>query len=114
MELTRLEVLQKRADLAAKKGRKFDARAEMHLPDLDGAEYLLEAMFALGPTRSTGMSEAPTGFAEIEAFAAVSGRVDEAWEKEALHAMCVAYVDARSTGDHPLAREPVDVVNSSP
>lgn len=78
----------------------------MGIPDHEGGEYLVEAMFALGPTRADGMGEGPTGYAEIEAFARATGRLDEPWEIEAIRAMCVAYVEAREAGKHPLAREP--------
>lgn len=81
----------------------------MGIPDLDGGEYLLDAMFALGPTRAAGMGEEATGYVEIEAFARTTGRLDEPWEAEMLQAMCSAYLAARQAGEHPLALEPVKV-----
>lgn len=98
MTVSRLEFKQARI-----KAGKTDS---LGIPDLDGADYLLDAMFAVGPTRAAAMGDEPTGYLEIEAFSRATGRIDEPWEVEALRDMCVAYLQARQDGEHPLAIEP--------
>ncbi|MEH6775538.1 MAG: hypothetical protein V7668_16560 [Cereibacter changlensis] len=84
-------------------------REPLGLPELDGGQYLVDAMFRLGPTRSAGMGEAPADWPEIDAFARATGRISEPWEAEALFDMCRAYHAAREAGTDPLAMSPAEI-----
>lgn len=84
-------------------------REPLGLPELDGGQYLVDAMFRLGPTRSTGLGEAPADWPEIDAFARATGRISEPWEAEALFDMCRAYHAAREAGTDPLAMSPAEI-----
>lgn len=79
------------------------------LPELDGTEYLIEAMFRLGPIRSDGMGLRSADWPEIDAFARLTGRVSEPWEFEALFDMCSGYFAAHEAGADPLAMSPAQI-----
>lgn len=83
------------------------------LPDISFGEYLLEAMFRLGPTRCNGMAVTPADWSDIDAFARLTGRISEPWEAEILHDMCQAYHDARQAGENPLAMSPVELATDA-
>ena len=78
------------------------------VPDLDGGQYLLDAMFRLRPTRSNGMAEVATDWDQIHAFALATGRISEPWEAEVLFDMCQGYSAARQAGEDPLAVSPAE------
>lgn len=78
------------------------------IPELDGGEYLIDAMFRLGPTRNNGMAEIPVDWDQINAFAAATGRICEPWEAETLFEMCAGYCAARQSGTDATAVAPVD------
>lgn len=75
---------------------------------MPGGDYLIEAMFAMRPTRSTGMGEVPADWPVIDAFARATGRIGEPWEAETLFAMCAAYLEGRDAGTDTLAIPPVE------
>lgn len=79
------------------------------LPRIEAGEYLLEAMFRLGPMRNSGMAATAPDWAEIQAFARLTGRISEPWEAEALFDMCQGYNEAREAGENPLAISPAEV-----
>ncbi|HBU13511.1 MAG TPA: hypothetical protein DEF16_00630 [Gemmobacter sp.] len=78
------------------------------LPRLDAGEYLLEAMFRLGPTCSNGLADVARDWPEIEAFARVTGRISEPSKCELLYDMCRGYHEAREAGKDPLAMPPAE------
>lgn len=78
------------------------------LPKLDAGEYLLDAMFRMGPTCSNGLADVARDWPEIEAFARVTGRISEPWECELLYDMCRGYHEAREAGKDPLAMPPAE------
>ena len=64
---------------------------------LDG-EYLLDALFTVGPTDYRGGEESPVTWAELLAYGQATGAVSEAWEYEAVMAMSKAYFRAKREG----------------
>lgn len=70
--------------------------------------YLAEAMMRLGPIKSDGMGPRSADWPEIDAFARLTGRIEEPWEAEALHAMCAAYLEEIKGGEDPLRVAPVE------
>ena len=81
------------------------------LPVLDAGQYLIEAMFAMRPTRSNGMGEVAADWDIIDAFARLTGRISEPWEAETLFAMCSGYMECREAGADFLAISPVDQID---
>ncbi|MFC3180451.1 hypothetical protein [Cypionkella sinensis] len=79
------------------------------MPDLDAGQYLVDAMFKMGPTISTGMDEVAADWITIDAFARGTGRISEPWEFEALFEMCAAYFQGWRAGVEPLAMSPVEI-----
>ena len=77
------------------------------LPELDGGEYLVEAMLRLGPMRQTGFGLRPADWTEIDAFVRLTQRVSEPWEAEALFEMCAGYCAAYEAGEDLLAEAPM-------
>ena len=69
------------------------------LPELDGGEYLVEAMLRLGPMRQTGFGLRPADWVEVEAFARATRRITEPWEAEVLMDMCAGYHAAYEAGE---------------
>jgi len=97
-------------------GESWLARAKrlkqpLGLPELDGGEYLLDAMFRLNPVRSNGFGLRATDWPEIEAFARLTGRISEPWEAEALFDMCRGYAEALEAGSDPLAMSPAQITD---
>ncbi len=80
----------------------------MGLPDLEAGEYLLEALFEVGPVRMVAEGELPLGWAEVWAYAQATGAVEEAWEARALISMSRGYLGAKNAGKNPLAIPPVE------
>lgn len=77
-------------------------------------EYLLDALFAVGPTEWRGGEEGPISWAELAAYGQATGAITEAWEYEAVKAMSKAYFTAKhaATADvfsiPPVEREGMD------
>jgi hypothetical protein len=73
--------------------------------DLPG-EYLLDALFTVGPEAREG---GPILWVELVAFAQGTGRISETWELEAVMAMSKAYYSCKNdTNIHsipPFQRE---------
>lgn len=84
-------------------------RQPLGLPELDGGEYLIDAMFRLGPIRADGMGLRPADWPEIDAFARLTRRLSAPWEFEALFDMCAGYFAAHEAGQDPLAMSPVQI-----
>jgi hypothetical protein len=64
---------------------------------IDGA-YLLEALFAVGPSEYRDGAEGSITWAELQAYAQATGDLQEAWEIKAVMAMSKAYVKAKQEG----------------
>lgn len=62
----------------------------------------------LGPIKSDGMGPRSADWLEIDAFARLTGQIEEPWEAEALHAMCAAYLEEIKGGEDPLRAAPVE------
>lgn len=71
-------------------------------------EYLLDALFAVGPTEYRAGEEAPISWAELAAYAAATGDVSEPWELRAVMAMSRAYFRAKHDGKNIHSIAPVD------
>jgi hypothetical protein len=84
-------------------------REPLGLPQIGVGEYLIDAMFRLGPVRNNGMSVSAPDWSEIEAFSRVTGRISEPWEAEVLYDMCHGYYGALIAGEDPLAMSPVEI-----
>lgn len=82
--------------------------ADLNLPDVGDAQYMLDAMFRLRPVRGNGMADVPADWRQIMDFAAATNRISEPWEIEAMEAMCFAYAINRQNGTNPQAIAPVD------
>lgn len=77
--------------------------------DLPG-EYLLDALFAVGPSRWTGEIEGPITWEAIAAYKYATERLTEPWECEAVMAMSKAYFHAKMRGKAVHAIQPVDAL----
>lgn len=64
---------------------------------IDG-EYLLDALFIVGPTDWRGGEESPITWSELLAYGMATGSVTEAWEYEAVMSMSRAYYRAKNEG----------------
>ncbi|MBM1834172.1 hypothetical protein [Pseudosulfitobacter pseudonitzschiae] len=76
------------------------------LPELDPQEYMVWFLFDLGPTRSNGMTEAPTDWDILLPYATAKALDSE--DTAILSDMCKGYHAARAAGVNPLAIAPVD------
>ena len=63
--------------LLAERAEKRGEPVEPGLPEIDAGQYLIDAMMALGPTRSNGMGEEPTDWHIIAPFVQATGRLPE-------------------------------------
>lgn len=88
-------------------------REPLLLPVLDAGQYLVDAMFKMGPTVSTGFEEVAADWVCIDAFARSTGRISEPWEFEALFDMCSAYYHGWCAGASPLAMSPVEIAEAA-
>lgn len=66
---------------------------EYNLPDLDGAEYLVEALAELGEGRASGDRLTSIGWADIAAWMSSTGSRMTAGETAGLRRLSVAYVN---------------------
>lgn len=78
----------------------------MGLPHLDPDEYLVGAMFELGPLRPSGDGVGPTDWPVIAPFAETVGLDSD--DTMTLARMCQGYHEAWRVGENPLAIPPVD------
>ena len=73
--------------------------------DIPG-HYLMQSLWAVGPSDpNTG---GPILWQELEAYANVSGKLQEPWEFEAVMSMSKAYVQEKTAGVNPFRIAPVD------
>lgn len=88
------------------------AGQDLPLPEIDGGEYLIEALGAegaLGWATTDGMGNIlPLPWSEISAFSTVTEVIAEPWEAQQLRAMSQAYVAGLRLGRDPLAVAPMD------
>lgn len=80
----------------------------LRIPEIEQGQYLVDAMWKLGPVRNYGLGEIPTDWPEIHAFARCTECISEVWEFEALAEMCRGYVSAKAAGVGSFAVAPVD------
>lgn len=71
-------------------------------------EYLLDALFAVGPTEYRAGEEGPITWGELGAYASATGDVSEPWELRAVMAMSRAYFRAKIEGKDVHCIAPVD------
>lgn len=78
---------------------------------IDG-EYLLDALFNVGPTDYRGGEEAPISWSELVAYAKGTGDISEPWELRAVMSMSRAYFRAKMDRNihsiPPVEREELD------
>lgn len=58
-------------------------------------EYLLDALFAVGPTEYRAGEESPISWSELGAYAQATGDISEPWELRAVMSMSRAYFRAK-------------------
>lgn len=75
------------------------------LPPLS-CPYLVDHLFAVGPSGVGAMGPAPLTFAEIVKYDAAMGGVLQPWECEALRRLSIDYSSERSKGERPDAKPP--------
>lgn len=71
-------------------------------------EYLLDALFTVGPTQWRGGEESAVEWSELLAYGKATLAVSEAWEYEAVMSMSRAYLQAKREGKDIHAMAPVD------
>lgn len=71
-------------------------------------EYLLEALFHVGPSAWSDGAEVPISWAELAGYMAATGDISEPWEARAVMAMSKAYVNAKREGVNVHCIAPVD------
>ena len=76
-------------------------------PDLPG-QYLLDALFEIGPSMWIAGEEHPVTWSEIAGYIAATGDLQEPWEARALATMSQAYFRAKVQGKDVQAMSPVD------
>lgn len=86
----------------AKRSRMRDYKVPP-LPDVAGGEYMRDAFIALGMARDGVLP-----WAEIDAFARLTGGISDAWEAHTLRLMSAAYLDGLQLGEDPLAIPPME------
>ena len=74
---------------------------------LDG-EYLLDALFEVGPSEYQAGNEMPVSWQALHAYASSTWAISEPWEFRAVMAMSKAYFRAKVQGKNPHAIEPID------
>ena len=90
-----------------------DANMDAPIPELpDGASYLMDAMFSLGPLRATLEGVRAADWAEIYPFMAATRAITKPDEAETLHRMCAAYLIGLNAGRNPFGISPMDRDNS--
>lgn len=82
------------------------AGVDLGLPRLDPAEYLVDIMFDLRPTRACGMGSGPTDWDIIAPYGDAIGLDPD--DMQTLARMCRGYYDGTQSGENPLAIAPVD------
>lgn len=78
----------------------------MGVPDPEGAQYLLDALFEVGPTKPGEYGEIPIGWTDIAAYKAATGAISERWEMTTLRQMSMSYMRGKQHGE--------DVMNDPP
>ena len=76
-------------------------------PEIDGG-YLLDALFAVGPTEWRQGEEIPVSWSELRAYGQATGVLSEPWEYEAVSAMSRAYFRAKQEGKDVHCIPPVE------
>jgi len=77
------------------------------LPDLDAGEYLVQALFEVGPVEyhATGETIA-VSWQTLQAYSKCTGEIGEAWEYRALICMSRAYQEGKAAGDDIFCKPP--------
>lgn len=71
-------------------------------------EYLLDALFSVGPTDWRGGEESPIAWSELAGYMRATGAITEPWEAEAVMDMSRAYFRAKREGKDIHCIAPVD------
>lgn len=75
--------------------------ANIELPDIEGAEYLVMLLHEAGTVIYTGMAATPLSWQELESWQRCTGRVITPWEmfaiKEMSHAYAIEYSHANDS-----------------
>lgn len=71
-------------------------------------QYLMAALWEVGPSRFADGSEMPILWQELTAYAKLMGTLKEPWEFRAIMDMSKAYVTEKTTGADPFRIPPVD------
>lgn len=81
-------------------------------PDTPG-QYLMQALWDVGPSRYDDKAEHPILWQELAAYASITGKLTEPWELNAVMSMSKAYVAEKTSGKNPLRIAPVDRVKKA-
>lgn len=85
------------------------------LPNIEGGEYLLEALHEAGTFDTTESgSPVPLKWQEIAAFAQLTGSIDEPFEAKTIMDLSKAYVQGHAIGLQSNGIAPFDAWNPIP
>lgn len=74
-------------------------------------QYLLDALFEVGPSQAGGMGgEIPLSWGEVWAYAQATQILTEPWEFRSIMSMSRAFVKARKDGESVFAIPPIEQV----
>lgn len=79
----------------------------MEMPDVGDFDYLWQAFIEMGPVQNTAMGSQAWDWSNVEAFARVTGLVDEAWELRLLRRMSASFLAERNSGERIFAMTPL-------
>jgi hypothetical protein len=83
------------------------------LVPVDDGQYLLDALFEVGPSATAGMGgEIPVSWAELWAYAQATQNISEPWEFRAIMQMSRAFVRARREGESVFAIPPMEQIEN--
>ena len=71
-------------------------------------EYLLDALFDVGPTEWRGEQEGPIRWTELQAYGQATQSITEPWEFRAVMNMSKAYFQGKTEGKDVHCIAPVD------
>lgn len=89
---------------------KYNERLEVPPePEIEYGGYLIKALFEVGPFIHGQMGgEMPLSWAEIEAYANLTGEIEEAWEARLLIALSQQYIMGKKEGAKVLSISPLE------
>lgn len=81
----------------------------LHLPDIEGGQYLIDILQELNFGVANGFGLAPISYQEIESYCKLSKRILTAWDSTVLHKLSVLYCAMRNQATDPKCASPMRV-----